>query len=78
MILDIEKKPRVNHAQKGPSGKPMVCEQNGLYASSMVAMALAMKISYPLMAKFMAGKCKHAKGYTFRYATVEEIKEATK
>jgi len=78
MILDIQKKPSVEKMPRGSKGKPIICEQTGLYAESMTSMAIAMNISYPLMAKFMTGGCKHAKGYTFRWASMEEIKEATK
>lgn len=78
MILDIDKKPMEDNLPRGAKGRPMICEQTGRYEPSMASMAISMRISYPLMAKFMAGKCKHAKGYTFRYATSEEIAEASK
>jgi hypothetical protein len=76
--IDIEIKPRIDGYKKGPPGKAVVCEQDGTISASVMEMAKHLDVSYPLLAKHLAGFAKHAKGYTCRYATEQEICEAGK
>ena len=75
--LEISKKEMIE-VKKGSRGKPIICEQTGLYMESASKMASTMGISYPLLMKHLSGRCGHAHGYTFRYCSDDEIKEATK
>jgi hypothetical protein len=73
--MNIELKPRIEGYKKGPPGKPVVCEQDGFVSMSVMEMAKHLNVSYPLLTKHLNGIAKHAKGYTCRYLTSEEIKE---
>jgi hypothetical protein len=73
--LSIDVAPMVCYSAKH-EGIPIVCEQTGAITRTYLEMAGLLGLSQPLITRFMQGKCNHAKGYTFRFATKEEIESS--